>query len=245
MKMIWMVLSFFLFVLVACTETVPTGSNTGEGFYLIADVTSYEFSDEYLVLTRGECVERDGKLVWSKNGQMFRSLASLNKSTDSLRIQYTTGVVRFAYEGNSFPIGMFRSTETNEGVILEEDGTAKFLVLFKNECLYDELGLNLNPGEKRIDCNTTLLENGVEVKYLTPEEGIFKFQHRAAGITCDGEVKRLFPYYEQDCKDAYDMFLKDTSSTKTFEFDNYKMKTTMDSACINDLRVELAGQQGR
>lgn len=81
------------------------------------------------------------------------------------------------------------------------------------------------------------------MKVLPPEGAIFKFEFSAGNVTCSAETRTLFPYYEQDCKDAYNEFKKDNSKSKSFEFEKYKTKTTLDSSCFKDLAVELAATQ--
>lgn len=242
MKKVWSFLPLLSFALVACTESAISTSETVEEGYIITDIMAYEFTDSNLVQNPGKCVEEDGKLVWSKDGKQILSPASLNKKTDSLRIVFSDGIVRFAYEGDSFPIGLFRSTEPekNIGAIFEKNGTMQYLVYYKNECLIDELDLALKPEDKRIDCNTILRDNGTYVKVLPPDGSIFRFEFSAGNVTCSAETRTLYPYYEQDCKDAYNEFQKDTSSTKVFEFKKYRTKTTLDSTCFGDLAVELA-----
>ncbi|MBQ3714250.1 MAG: hypothetical protein II892_01535 [Fibrobacter sp.] len=247
MKKVWSFLSLLSLTLVACTgsgSTTPSSEIDVDRF-IVTDMMAYEFTDSSLIQIQGQCEEEHGELVWSMNGKQYQSPASLNKSTDSLRIVFSDGVVRFAYEGDSFPIGLFRSTEPdkNIGVIFEKNGTMQYLVYYKNECLIDELNMTIKPEDKRIDCNTVLRGDGSYMKVLPPEGAIFKFEFSAGNVTCSAETRTLFPYYEQDCKDAYSKFQKDTSSTKVFDFKEYRTKTTLDSNCFKDLAVELAAPQ--
>lgn len=84
-------------------ESTISTSDSFEDHYVVTDIMAYEFTDAYLVQTPGKCVEEDGQLVWSRDGLQIQSPASLNKSTDSLRIAFSNGVVRFAYEGATVP----------------------------------------------------------------------------------------------------------------------------------------------
>ena len=246
MKKVWSFLSLLSLTLVACTGSSATSSSEiDEDRFIVTDIMAYEFTDTHLLQTQGQCEEENGKLVWSRNGQQYQPPASLNKSTDSLRIVFSDGVVRFAYEGDSFPIGLFRSTEPekNIGVIFEKNGTMQYLVYYKNECLIDELNMTIKPEDKRIDCNTVLRGDGSYMKVLPPEGTIFKFEYSAGKTSCALEIKTLFPYFKEDCQDAYNEFQKDTSKSKSFEFEKYKTKTTIDSSCFKDLAVELAAPQ--
>lgn len=245
MKKVWSLLPLLPFAFVACSDSTISTSKTAEDRYIVTDIMAYEFTDAYLVQTQGQCEEEDGKLVWSKNGQQYQSPASLNKSTDSLRVAFTNGISHYAYEGNSFPIGLFRSTETekNTGIIFGKNGTMQFITFYGNECLIDDINLTIKPEDKRIDCNTILSANGTHIKVLPPEGTIFRYEYSAGNVTCSVETKLLFPYYEKDCRAAYDEFVKDTSTSKVFEFSKYKTTTTIDSSCFKDLAVELAAPQ--
>lgn len=246
MKKVWSFLSLLSLTLVACTGSSATSSSEiDEDRYIVTDIMAYEFTDTHLLQRQGLCEEENGKLVWSKNGQQYQSPASLNKSTDSLRIAFSDGIVRYAYEGSTFPIGLFLSTENgnNTGIVFEENGTIMYVSFYKNECLLDDLNIKINPEDKRIDCNTVLKPNGSYVKTLPPEGTIYKYEFSAGKVTCPVEMRMLFPYSEADCKDAYNEFQKDTSKSKSFEFEKYKTKTTIDSSCFKDLAVELAAQQ--
>ena len=246
MKKVWSFLSLLSLTLVACTGSSATSSSEiDEDRFIVTDIMAYEFTDTHLLQTQGQCEEENGKLVWSRNGQQYQSPASLNKSTDSLRIVFSDGIVRYAYEGASFPIGMFLSTENdkNTGVIFEENGTMRYISFYKDECLIDDINLRIDPEDKRIDCNTILKANGTYVKVLPPEGTVFKFEYSAGKTSCALEIKTLFPYFEEDCKDAYNEFQKDTSTSKVFEFSKYRAKSTMDSSCFKDLAVELAAPQ--
>ena len=242
MNRVWAVLSIGAFALMACGDST-SASDSSENRYVIGSVMAYEFTDEYLVQTEGKCVEENGKLVWSKDGKQYQSVASLNKSTDSLRVVYKNGLTRYAYEGDDFPIGLFRSAESGMGIIFKKDGILQHIQFYKNECLLDELNMTINPGDKRTGCNTIMKENGTEMKVLPPEGSVFKYVYSGGGVTCNVEARNLFSYYEQDCKDAYEMYLKDTSSTKKFLFENYKVKSTLDSSCFKDLALELYSLQ--
>ena len=129
------------------------------------------------------------------------------------------------------------------GIIFDEHRTIVYVIFYKNECLIDDINLTINPEDKRIDCNTILKADGTHVKVLPPKGNIFKYEYSAGKTTCTVEMRMLFPYSEADCKDAYNEFQKDTSKSKSFEFEKYKTKTTIDSSCFKDLAVELAATQ--
>lgn len=247
MKKVWSFLSLLSLTLVACTgsgSTTPSSEIDVDRF-IVTDMMAYEFTDSSLIQIQGQCEEEHGELVWSMNGKQYQSPASLNKSTDSLRIVFSDGIVRYAYMGDTFPIGMFLSTENdrNMGIIFDEHRTIVYVIFYKNECLIDDINLTINPEDMRIDCNTILKADGTHVKVLPPKGNIFKYEYSAGKTTCTVEMRMLFPYSEADCKDAYNEFQKDTSKSKSFEFEKYKTKTTIDSSCFKDLAVELAAQQ--
>ena len=113
----------------------------------------------------------------------------------------------------------------------------------KDNCFFDDYNYSLHDGAKRIDCNTAE-ENGTQIKFF-PLEGVSsKYIFSAGKVSCTNEIKTRYPYNEQDCKDAYNDFLKDPSAAATFEFKNYKTQLIQDEKCLKDLAVEVYKNKG-
>ena len=64
-------------------------------------------------------------------------------------------------------------------------------------------------------------------------------------VSCDVEYKIRYPYNEQDCRDAYSDFLKDSSASSTFNFKNYSSQKILDEECLKDLKIELVAKKIR
>ena len=152
------------------------------------------------------------------------------------------GVVEFGYIGNTFPIGEYRVQSTAprdiDGVVLEKDNDLKFVVYKKDNCFFDDYDYPVPEGTRRVDCNTAE-KNGVLIKFMPLEGTSVRMVYSAGKATCNYEVKTRYPYNEQDCKDAYNDFLKNSSAVATFEFKNYRSQVITDDECMKDLTAEL------
>ena len=225
-----------------------TNASADDSAYYIVDVRSYELKQNALQLTDGLCEVQNGKLVWSKNGPSYTIPAQLDESAKSLRLSFRNGDVQFGYIGNSFPIGVFRGQSVAlgniDGVVLEKDNALKFVLFKKDNCFFEDYDFPLSGDAKRIDCNTAE-DDGVLTKYLPFEGNSMKMIASVGKVSCNIEFKRRYSYYEQDCKDAYNDFLKDSSAAKTFEFGNYQSQVIQDEECMKELRIELFAKKVR
>ena len=237
----------FGFAFFGCSgESTNDGSDDSE--YFIAEVGSYKLEQNALLFTQGLCEAKDGKLVWSKSGESSRFPAQFDESNGTLRLSFNNGDVQFGYIGNSFPIGVFRGQSVAlgkiDGVVLEKDSVLKFVLFKKDNCFFEDYDFPLSGDEKRIDCNTAE-DNGVLRKFLPFEGNSMKSIVSVGKASCNIEFKRRYPYYEQDCKDAYNDFLKDSSAAKTFDFENYDIQVIQDEECMKDLKIELFAKKVR
>lgn len=237
----------FGFAFFGCSgESTNDGSDDSE--YFIAEMGSYKLEQNALLFTQGLCEAKDGKLVWSKSGESSRFPAQFDESNGTLRLSFRNGDVQFGYIGNSFPIGVFRGQSVAlgkiDGVVLEKDSVLKFVLFKKDNCFFEDYDFPLSGDAKRIDCNTAEV-NGVLRKFLPFEGNSMKTIVSVGKVSCNIEFKRRYPYYEQDCKDAYNDFLKDSSAAKTFDFENYDIQVIQDEECMKDLRIELFAKKVR
>ena len=225
-----------------------TNASADDSSYFIADMGSYELKQGALLFTRGLCEVKNGKLVWSKSGESSGLPAQFDESNGTLRLSFNNGDVQFGYIGNSFPIGVFRGQSVAlgkiDGVVLEKDSVLKFVLFKKDNCFFEDYDFPLSGDAKRIDCNTAE-DNGLLTKYLPFEGNSMKMIVSVGKVSCNLEFKRRYPYYEQDCKDAYNDFLKDSSAAKTFEFGNYQSQVIQDEECMKNLRIELFAKKVR
>jgi hypothetical protein len=225
-----------------------TNASADDSAYYIVDVRTYELKQNALQLTEGLCEVQNGKLVWSKNGPSYTIPAQLDESAKSLRLSFRDGVIQFGYIGNTFPIGEFRGQSTAskniDGVVLEKDNVLKFVLFKRDNCFFDDYDFPVTEGTRRVDCNTEVDTNGVLIKFKPFEGNSVKMVYSAGKVTCNYEVKTRYSYNEQDCKDAYNDFLKDSSAAATFEFKNYKTQLIEDEECVKELAAELYKNKG-
>ena len=220
-----------------------TNASSDDSAYYIVDVRTYELKQNALQLTEGLCEVQNGKLVWSKNGPSYTIPAQLDESAKSLRLSFRDGVIQFGYIGNTFPIGEFRGQSTAskniDGVVLEKDNVLKFVIFKKDNCFFDDYDYPVPNGTQRIDCNTAG-SDGLNIKFFPFEGKYIKTVYSAGKVSCNVDFKTRYPYNEQDCKDAYNDYLKDSSAAATFEFKNYRTEKIQDDQCMKKLKVELA-----
>ena len=226
-----------------------TNASADDSAYYIVDVRTYELKQNALQLTEGLCEVQNGKLVWSKNGPSYTIPAQLDESAKSLRLSFRDGVIQFGYIGNTFPIGEFRSQSTAskkiDGVVLEKNNVLKFVIFKKDNCFFDDYDFPVPEGSRRVDCNTEVDTNGVLIKFKPFEGNSVKMVYSVGNVSCNSEVKTRYLYNEQDCKDAYNDFLKDSSAASTFEFKNYNSQSIFDKECMKDLAIELYAKKVR
>lgn len=220
-----------------------TNASADDSAYYIVDVRTYELKQNALQLTEGLCEVQNGKLVWSKNGPSYTIPAQFDESNGTLRLSFRNGDVQFGYIGNSFPIGVFRGQSVAlgniDGVVLEKDNALKFVLFKKDNCFFEDYDFPLSGDAKRIDCNTAG-SDGLNIKFFPFEGKYIKTVYSAGKVSCNVDFKTRYPYNEQDCKDAYNDYLKDSSAAATFEFKNYRTEKIQDDQCMKKLKVELA-----
>ena len=224
-----------------------TNASADDSSYFIADMGSYELKKDALLFTEGQCEVMNGKLVWSKNGPFHVIPALFDESKGTLRLSFKDGVGEYGYMGNAFPVGEFRAQSSApgkmDGVVLEKDNVLKFVLFKRDNCFFDDYNYSIPEGARRVDCNTAE-KNGVLIKFMPLEGTSVKMVYSAGKVTCNYEVKTRYPYNEQDCKDAYNDFLKDSSAAATFEFKNYKTQLIEDEECVKELAAELKKNKG-
>lgn len=234
-------------VFLGCSEE-SSNADYEESGYFIVSIGSYELTGTALLFDKGQCEVHDGKLVWSKNGELSRIPASLDESEGYLGLSFSDYSAQYKYIGNSFPVGMFRSSEALagkiDGVILENDKTVKFVMSKKTNCFFDDYGYSVPADAKRIDCNT-FEQSGMLWKFKPFEGTSMKSVLSVGKVSCDVEYKIRYPYNEQDCRDAYSDFLKDSSASSTFNFKNYSSQKILDEECLKDLKIELVAKKIR
>lgn len=219
-----------------------TSADSDDLGYFVVDIGSYEFNQEAMLFTEGQCEVQNGQLVWSKNGTPHIIPALFDASTGSLQMKYSDYVSQYKYIGNAFPVGEFRSlnapAKSADGIVFENDYTVKFVLYKKEKCFFDDYDFPISEGDRMVSCNT-VENNGLLVKYKPFEGNSIKMVYSAGKVSCDIESKTRYPYNEQDCRDAYNDYLKD-SSAESFDFKNYRTETILDENCMKKLKVELA-----
>jgi hypothetical protein len=210
--------------------------------YYVVDVGSYELNQNALQFTEGQCEVIDDQLVWSKNGPSHIFPALLDESTGSMNLTYSDYIGQYKYNGNTFPVGEFRSlnapAKTADGFLLETDNIIKYILFKKDNCFFDDYDYPVPKNARRLNCNTAE-ENGLFMKFNPFEGTSIKVVFSAGKVSCDLIYKTRYSYNEQDCRDAYNDYLKDSSAV-SFEFKNYRTEAIQDVNCMKKLKVELA-----
>lgn len=245
----------------AFTACSSSSSADGEGSsadtkgFIARFKAEYEIDKSAKTITYSEpaCVEEDGKLVWSRNGEKETYSYEYDDKTGRITVDYDGEDEMYSYSGSNFPKGVWRDAyedEENNTVASVEvygDKVVEAGIIYSGNCFLKDIfmeaiggefgeGLDMMEGTE-ITCDKITVMKDYTVEIISWSKDEVKAKYTYGKESCTNSSKPRFAYNESDCKAAYADY-KNSKEDEKFEFEDYPY-TQSNPKCTEDFTNAL------